>query len=101
VHGETRARCLAEGERGAGVIDVVMGEDDPIDRAQALLLDESTDRAEAARVARIDDGETFAAAVQVRLGAAHARDPMDHGPIIGLWPFFHPNLLNAKLTGTL
>src|ERR1700694_3851518 len=84
VHGETRTRRLAECERGAGVIDVVMREDDPIDAAQALLLDESTHRAEAAGIARVDDGETVAAVVQIGLCAAHARDPMNHGPIIGL-----------------
>src|ERR1700730_702047 len=56
-----------------------MGEDDPVDRAQALLLDESTHRAEAARIARVDDGETFVALVQVGLCATHAGDPVDHG----------------------
>src|ERR1700674_652562 len=77
VHRETRARRLAECERGARVIDVVMREDDPIDRAHASLLDESTHRAEAARIARVDDGETFVALIQIGLCAAHAGDPTD------------------------
>src|SRR5438132_13044099 len=82
VHGETRSGCLAQGERGARVVDVVVGEDDPIDPAQGLCLDESKDRAEAAGISRIDDGETLGVLMQVRLGAANAWNPADHILII-------------------
>jgi len=86
VHGEARSGCLAQGERGARVIDVVVGEDDPIDPAQGLCLDEAKDRAEAAGISRIDDGETLAVLMQVCLRAANARNPADHILIIyGRW----------------
>ena len=86
VHGETRSGCLAQGECGPRVIDVVVGEDDPIDPAQGLCLDEAKDRAEAAGISRIDDGETLAVLMQVRLRAANARNPADHILIIyGRW----------------
>ncbi len=105
VHGETRPGRLAERERRAGVIDVVVREDDPIDRAKALLFDESKDRAEAARIARIDDSETLAAVVQIGLGAADARNQPDHRPIIGPGGVAggrrSSQPLYVKLTGTL
>ena len=78
VHRETRAGRLAECERSARVIDVVVREDDPIDPANALLLKESKDRPEAAGIAGVDDRETLAAPVQVRLRAAHTRNPLNH-----------------------
>ena len=82
VDGETRAGCLAEGERGARVIDVVVREDDPIDPAQGLCLDEAKDGAEAAGVTGVDNGKTFAALVQIGLRAANAWNPANHIPII-------------------
>ena len=86
VHGETRSGCLAQGERGARVVDVVVGEDDPIDPAQGLCFDISKDSAEAAGIARVDDGQTLAALMQVCLRAANARNPADHILIIyGRW----------------
>ena len=78
MHRETRAGRLAEGERSAGVIDVVVREDDPIDPAQSLFLDESKDRAKTAGVARVDDRKPLAALMEVGLRAANARNPADH-----------------------
>ena len=83
VHREACARRLAEGEGRAGVVDVMMGEDDPVDRAQALRRDEPKHRLEAARVPGVDDGQPFSTVVEVGLGAADARDPPDHMRIIG------------------
>jgi len=47
-----------------------------------LCLDEAKDRPEAAGISGIDDRQTLAALVQVRLRAANARNPADHILII-------------------
>ena len=87
VDGETRAGCLAEGERGTRVIDVVVREDDPIDPAQGLCLDEAKDGAEAAGITGVDNGKTVAALVQIGLRAANAWNPADHTLIMaGAFP---------------
>jgi len=82
VHREPRTGRLAQGQGGAGVIDVVVREDDPIDLAQGLFLDEAKDRSEAAGIARVDDRETLAVLMKVGLRAANAWNPADHILII-------------------
>ena len=65
------------------MIDVVMGEDDAVDCAQAVLLHEPKHRLEAAGVPGVDDREPLATVVQVGLGTANARNRPDHPRIIG------------------
>ena len=66
------------------MVDVVVGQDHPVDLTQGVLFDESNHRPKAARVAGIDDGDPFVAAVHERVCAANARNRPDHTLIIGL-----------------
>src|SRR6202035_1671969 len=64
MHRQPRAGRLAERERGARMIDVVVREDHPVDLTQVLFLEKAKHRLKAARVARIDDGQSLVAAVR-------------------------------------
>src|SRR2546421_11503513 len=88
MHRETRSRRLADCESGARVVDVVVGEDHPVDSTSGVLLDVAKHGPDAARVAGVDDRELFRAAVEVRLGAPDARDRRYHVPIIEWGPRF-------------
>ena len=70
----------------AGVIDVVMGEDHPLEilGVESSLGEEAKDSPEAAGVARVHDGESLGALIEISLSAPNPRDPLDHTPIIGV-----------------
>ena len=83
MHGQSRAGCLAQGKRRARMVDMVMGEDHPVDRSRGVLVEKVKHGRKASRVAGIDDGNPFGGAMQVRLRAPDAGDPLDHPAIIG------------------
>ena len=84
MHRQPCAGRLAEREGRAGVVDVVVGEDDRVDIGwlEALLADEPKHRSVAARVARIDNRDVVPADVQVGLRPMDTGDPLNHLPII-------------------
>ena len=86
MHRESRASRLAEGERGARVIDVVMREDHPFEilGVDPPLGEEAKDSSGAAGVAGIDDGRAFRAPIEIGLRAPNPRDRLDHMVIIGV-----------------
>src|SRR5438552_10268837 len=84
MHGEACAGRLAEGKRGPGVIDVVMGEDHPLEIlvVESSLGEEAKDGPEAAGVAGIDDGKSLGALIEIGMRASNSRDSFDHNAII-------------------
>src|SRR5438270_14018253 len=96
MHRQLCAGRLAEGEGRAGVVDVVVGEDDQVDVSwlEALLADEPKHRSVAAGVARIDDRKAFIGVIEVGLGTPDPGDWLDHGTQYGLRLF----VLNASRT---
>src|SRR5438094_3405370 len=82
MHGEARAGRLAQGKRGTGVIDVVMGEDHPLEilGVDSSLGEEAKDGPEAAGVAGIDDGKSLGALIEIGMRASNSRDSFDHNP---------------------
>src|SRR5947208_15250570 len=85
MHREPRAGRLAEGEGGAGVVDVVMGEDHPVDvvRTDPLFLGEAEHGSKASGVAGIDDGRALRSPIEIGLRASNPRDRSDHMVMIG------------------
>ena len=86
MHGQPGAGCLAEREGCSGMVDVVMREDDPVDGVaiHILLRHKAKDSAKAAGISRVDDRRAVGTFIEVGMGAANARDPLDHG--INYWP---------------
>ena len=82
MHRQPRAGRLAQRERRPRVVDVVMGQDHPVDRTQGACLEESKHRPRATRIAGIDDGQPFVATVHEGLRAANARNRRNHASII-------------------
>ena len=84
MHGEACAGRLAEGKRGTGVIDVMMGEDHPLEilGVDSSLGEEAKDGPEAAGVAGIDDGKSLGALIEIGMRASNSRDSFDHIPIL-------------------
>jgi len=84
MHREPRPGRLAEGEGGAGMIDVVMGQDHPLEilGVESPLGEEAKDSPEAAGVAGVHDGKSLGALIEIGLSAADARYPLDHSHII-------------------
>src|SRR5438552_3258342 len=83
-HGEACSCRLAEGKRGPGVIDVMMGEDHPLEilGVEVSLGEESKDGPEAAGVTGIDDGKSLGALIEIGMRASNSRDSFDHTAII-------------------
>src|SRR5207248_8974067 len=84
MHGEACAGRLAEGKRGTGVIDVVVGEDHPLEilGVESSLGEEAKDGPEAAGIAGIDDGKSLGALIEIGMRASNSRDSFDHTAII-------------------
>ena len=89
MQGETGAGRLAERKGRAGVVDVMVRQDDPVKPLGIvpLRLQKAKDGAKAPRISRVDDGRPFAAFIEVAVSAADARDPLDHIRLALLWSF--------------
>jgi hypothetical protein len=96
VDGELGPGCLAERQRRAGVIDVVMGQDDPIEWSAVLadVCQEPKHRSIAAGVSRIDDSGAFPTSIEVGLGATNTRDRLDHPLGLRILRLLDPGLRN-------
>jgi len=85
MYREPGAGRLAQRERGTGMVDVVVGQDHPVEvlRLKTLPADEPKDCPVAAGVARVDNGQVVPAGVEIGLRAMDTGDPLDHVHIIG------------------